>query len=93
MKRNGFTDSLKLVKWLNCNNDNKEFKFFTIPGVGVKTYEAMIPELEIYCGLTFPDYIKNGLYNHVRWCRKQAEYKYSKEQMQNEVSSYGKLVI
>lgn len=88
MRRNGFTDSLKLTKWLMFDKKNLEFKFFTIPGVGAKTYSVMIPVLEAYCGITFPTYIKKGLENHIRWCRNQEEYKYDKETMRYEVHSW-----
>lgn len=91
LKRNGFVDSLKLTKWLMCDKMNREFIFFTIPGVGEKTYSIMIPMLEIYCGISFPEYIKNGLHNHIRWCRNQEEYKYDKETMRNEVQTWNSI--
>lgn len=88
MRRNGFADSLILVKWLLYSDTNKEFKFFNIPQLGPVAYAKMVPMLEKHCNIIFPEYIKQDFYKHNRWCSLQKEYTFDKEEMLNEVSLY-----
>lgn len=90
LRRNGFTDSLTLVKWLLYNDVNRDYKFFNIPSLGPVAYEVMIPMLEKHCNIVFPEYIKKDYYKHNRWCSLQKKYKFNKEEMLYEVSLYNK---